>query len=193
MKFVYGAARFALVAACACSTIVPAQARFWQCAPYAREVSGIQIFGNANTWWSQAAGKYDRGQTPEVGAVLSFRSSGHIRLGHVATVAAVISDREVLLNHANWSRRGGVEYSARAIDVSAAGDWSMVKVWYGPQGGMGMTTYATNGFIYARGGKAHEAPSHAVRAIDAPVVADPGAQFASVEFSHTGRIVGVRD
>jgi len=151
MKFGVVAARFALVLSCVLATVVPAQARFWQCAPYAREVSGIQIFGNANTWWSQAAGKYDRGNTPEVGAVLSFRSSAHMRLGHVATVAAVVSDREVLLNHANWSRRGGIEYSARAVDVSAAGDWSEVKVWYGPQGGLGTTTYATNGFIYADG------------------------------------------
>src|SRR4051812_30421402 len=111
MKFGGFAARFALVAVCALMTVVPAHARFWQCAPYAREVSGIQIFGNANTWWSQAAGKYERGDVPKVGAVLSFRSSGKMRLGHVAMVASVISDREVLLNHANWSRRGGIEYT----------------------------------------------------------------------------------
>ena len=72
MKFGGFAARFALVASCALATVVPAQARFWQCAPYAREISGIQIFGNANTWWSQAAGKYERGNAPKVGAVLSF-------------------------------------------------------------------------------------------------------------------------
>lgn len=189
MKFGYVAARFALVVACACSTIVPAQARFWQCAPYAREVSGIQIFGNANTWWGQAAGKYERGEVPQVGAVLSFRSTGKMRLGHVATVAAVVGDREVILNHANWSRRGGVEYSARAIDVSAAGDWSMVKVWYGPQGGLGMTTYPTNGFIYARG--EHGAPLHTAPAIDDEPL--PTDQIARVEAGRTGRAVGVRD
>src|SRR5262249_51895531 len=28
-----------------------------QCAPFARQASGIQIYGNANTWWRQAAGR----------------------------------------------------------------------------------------------------------------------------------------
>ena len=82
MKFGGLAARFALVALCALATTVPAQARFWQCAPYAREISGIQIFGNANTWWSQAAGKYERGNTPKVGSVLAFASFGRMPLGH---------------------------------------------------------------------------------------------------------------
>jgi surface antigen len=151
MKFGGLAARFALVALCALATTVPAQARFWQCAPYAREISGIQIFGNANTWWSQAAGKYERGNTPKVGSVLAFASTGHMRLGHVAMVSAIVSDREVLLTHANWSRRGGVEYNVRAIDVSADGDWSEVKVWYGPNGDLGTSIYPTKGFIYANG------------------------------------------
>lgn len=183
MKFGGFAARFALVAVCALMTVVPAQARFWQCAPYAREVSGIQIFGNANTWWSQAAGKYERGDTPQVGAVLSFRSTGKMRLGHVAMVASIVSDREVLLNHANWSRRGGIEYTARAVDVSAAGDWSQVKVWYGPQGGLGTTTYPANGFIYSNG-----APKNDERFDDEP-------QLPKMQMANTGggRMVGVRD
>jgi len=183
MKFGGFAARFALVAVCALITVVPAQARFWQCAPYAREVSGIQIFGNANTWWSQAAGKYERGDQPRVGAVLSFRSTGHMRLGHVATVASIVSDREVLLNHANWSRRGGIEYTARAVDVSAAGDWSQVKVWYGPQGGLGTTTYPANGFIYSG-----SAPKGDDRFEDRAL---PAIQMASATTG--GRMVGVRD
>ncbi|THD37956.1 MAG: CHAP domain-containing protein [Sphingomonas sp.] len=184
MKFGLFAARFALVFSCVLATVVPAQARFWQCAPYAREVSGIQIFGNANTWWSQAAGKYERGNTPKVGAVLSFRSSSHMRLGHVATVAAIVSDREVLLNHANWSRRGGIEYSARAVDVSAAGDWSEVKVWYGPQGGLGTTTYAANGFIYSDGAPKGEDRFDDTRAA--------GIQMASAA-TGGARMIGVRD
>lgn len=185
MKFGVFTARCALAATCALMTIVPAQARFWQCAPYAREISGIQIFGNANTWWSQAAGKYERGNTPKAGAVLSFRSSSHMPLGHVATVASVVSDREVLLNHANWSHRGGIEYTARAVDVSAAGDWSEVKVWYGPQGGLGTTEYATNGFIYSG-----SAPKNDDRFEGEPKL--PPLQMAS---ANTGSVslIGVRD
>ncbi len=143
------AARFALVFSCGLLAATPAAAQFWQCAPYAREVSGIQIRGNANTWWGQAAGRYDRDRTPRSGSVLAFEATRRMRVGHVAMVSKVVSPREVLLTHANWSRRGGIERDVRAIDVSAAGDWSMVKVWYGPQGGLGTSAYPTKGFIHA--------------------------------------------
>lgn len=149
MTFKTLAARFALVVSCSLMTATAANAQFWQCAPYAREISGIQIRGNANTWWGQAAGRYERGNTPKVGSVLSFEATRRMRVGHVAMVSQVVSDREVRLTHANWSRRGGIERDVRAIDVSPAGDWSMVKVWYAPQGGLGTSTYPTNGFIYA--------------------------------------------
>jgi surface antigen len=141
--------RFALMALCGLMASTPAAARFWQCAPYAREISGIDIHGNADTWWGQAAGRYERGTTPRVGAVLAFAHTGRMRVGHVAMVSKVVSDREVLLTHANWSRRGGIETGVRAIDVSAAGDWSEVKVWYAPQGGLGTSSYPVNGFIYS--------------------------------------------
>lgn len=150
MSFKAVAARFALVVSCILATAVPASAQFWQCAPYAREVSGIDIHGNADTWWGQAAGRYERGATPKVGAVLAFRATGRMRVGHVAMVSKVVGEREVLLTHANWSRRGAIEYNVRAIDVSAAGDWSEVKVWYAPQGGLGTSIYPVNGFIYSR-------------------------------------------
>ena len=149
MKFGGWAARFALVFSCAFAMAGSANAQFWQCAPYAREISGIQIRGNANTWWGQAAGRYERGNAPKVGAVLSFQSTRRMRVGHVAMVSQIVSDREVLLTHANWSRRGRIERDVRAVDVSAAGDWSLVKVWYGPQGGLGTSDYPTNGFIYS--------------------------------------------
>src|SRR3954462_3734204 len=149
MNFRAFAARFALVVSCGLMAATPAMAQFWQCAPYAREISGIDIHGNANTWWTQAAGHYARGHAPKAGAGLSVASSGRMKLGHVAMVSVVISDREVLLTHANWSRRGGIETNVRAIDVSAAGDWSQVKVWYGPVGGLGTSAYAAKGFIYA--------------------------------------------
>jgi len=157
MQFGFSTARLALTALCALGASAPAAAQFWQCAPYAREVSGIQIRGNADTWWGQAAGRYERGQRPREGAVLAFRATGRMRVGHVAMVSRVVSDREVLLTHANWSRRGGVERDVRAVDVSEAGDWSLVRVWYGPQHDLGTSSYPTNGFIYADGG-AEEAP-----------------------------------
>jgi surface antigen len=145
------AARFALVVSCILVTAAPASARFWQCAPYAREISGVDIHGNADTWWGQAAGHYQRGATPKVGAVMAFAPTSRMRVGHVAMVSKIVSDREVLLTHANWSRPGGIETDVRAVDVSAAGDWSEVKVWFAPLDDLGTSVYPIRGFIYADG------------------------------------------
>ncbi|MEV8995898.1 hypothetical protein AB0037_26505, partial [Klebsiella pneumoniae] len=71
--------------------------------------------------------------------------------GHVAMVSQIVGDREVLLTHANWSRRGGIERDVRAIDVSPNNDWSQVKVWFAPLGDLGLTSYPTKGFIYRDG------------------------------------------
>ncbi len=151
MTFRALAARFALVFSCALMAAAPAAAKTLQCVPFARQVSGIQIQGNALTWWAQADGRYARGHAPKAGAVLAFAATSRMRYGHVAMVSQIVSDREVLLTHANWSRRGGIERDVRAIDVSAAGDWSQVRVWFGPMGGLGITTYPTHGFIYSDG------------------------------------------
>ena len=153
------AARFALVLSCALGTVQVAEARYLQCAPYAREVSGIDIHGNADTWWGQAAGHYERGQVPVAGSVMAFKATSRMRVGHVAMVSKVVSEREVLLTHANWSRRGGIERDVRAIDVSPAGDWSQVRVWYAGNGDLGTSVYPLSGFIYA--GKAPAAPAAA--------------------------------
>lgn len=159
MQFRVLAARFALVVACCLATAVPAQAKssFLQCVPFAREVSGIDIRGNAWTWWGQAAGRYERGGEPKVGAVMSFKRTSRNPYGHVAMVSKIVSDREVLLTHANWSRRGGIERNVRAVDVSVAGDWSEVRVWFAPTGGLGTSTYPVNGFIYPGDAPSHDA------------------------------------
>jgi surface antigen len=122
---------------------------FWQCAPFARVFSGVQLFGAAGGWWHQAIGKYAQGSAPKMGSVLVFKAIGSMRSGHVATVTQVISDRFVKVTHANWSRRGGVERDVTVMDASAKGDWSAVKVWYGPIGDVGTKAYPTYGFIYA--------------------------------------------
>ena len=149
MNIRHWSARIALALSLSLMAAQPAQAQFWQCAPFARMISGIRIFGNAGTWWAQAAGKFARGAVPKAGSVMSFSPTARMRIGHVAMVSKVVGAREVLLTHANWSRRGKVETDVRAVDVSAAGDWSKVKVWYA--GAMGTGVHPVNGFIY--GGK----------------------------------------
>jgi surface antigen len=125
---------------------------YWQCVTFARMLSGIQIFGDARTWWNKATGKYDKGDTPEAGAVLVFKPEGKMRNGHVAVVSQVLTDRVIQITHANWSpiagSRGQVEKDVTVVDVSDKGDWSAVKVWYNPLGDMGGTVYPTYGFIY---------------------------------------------
>ena len=112
----------------------------------------MQIFGDAWTWWEKATDKYDEGHAPKPGAVLVFRSQGKMKLGHVAVVSQVITDRYIQVNHANWSpvagHRGRVEENVNVMDVSDKGDWSKVKVWYGPLNDLGTTVYSTYGFIY---------------------------------------------
>lgn len=124
-----------------------------QCVPFARETSGIEIFGNAKTWWYKAAGQYDRGNAPQIGAVMAFKPTRGMPIGHVATVSEIVSDREVLISHANWSRingrRGQIERNVRVLDVSEAGDWSKVRVWYASLQDLGTSSYPLYGFIYA--------------------------------------------
>lgn len=140
-----------------------AAADYLQCVPFARAESGVDIRGNAKTWWSQAAGQYERGQEPRRGAVMAFAGTRGMPMGHVAVVKKVLNDREILIDHANWSpingRRGQIERNVRVVDVSNAGDWSVVRVWYAPIGDLGLRTNPVQGFIYADGAAPTAAPS----------------------------------
>jgi hypothetical protein len=167
MSFSPSITRFALriLLALGLATAVAAPAAaVLQCAPYARAQSGIEIHGNAGTWWDQAAGRYRRGSEPQVGAVLAFQPSRAMPIGHVAVVAEIVDDRHVYLNHANWSGPGRIERRALAEDVSANGDWSEVRVWYAPQRSLGLRANPTAGFIY------NEAPGDAAPAALPPMV-----------------------
>jgi hypothetical protein len=128
-----------------------ASGTFWSCAPFARMFSGIQLFGNAGTWWSQAIGKYTRGDAPKEGAVMVFKAIGSMRSGHVATVSQIVSDRIIKVTHANWSSRGQVEHDVEVVDTSAKNDWSSVRVWFKNLHDLGTHSYPVYGFIY--GGK----------------------------------------
>lgn len=147
-----------------------------ECVPYARELSGIQIRGDAHSWWDQAAERYVRSNRPRTGAVLSFRPQGNMRLGHVAVVSRIIDPRRVLVSHANWStidgRRGHIETDVPVEDVSERNDWSRVRVWYAPIGKLGTTAWPVNGFIYpdrADRAPAKSLPSPQLAAHVAPV------------------------
>lgn len=118
-----------------------------QCVPFARAKSGIQIRGDAWTWWSKARRRYQRSSIPAVGAVLAFKRRGRSR-GHLSVVTHVVSDREIVVDHANWLNRGRIHRHQRVRDISRNNDWSRVRVWHTPTRQYGIRTYAPYGFIY---------------------------------------------
>lgn len=122
---------------------------YWQCVTFARMFSGINIFGDAWTWWRQAVDKFRTGRAPETGSVLVFQPNGRMDKGHVAVVSDILTDRVIRVTHANWGgSRGKVEENVTVVDVSPSGDWSRVKVWYNPINALGTTVYPTYGFVY---------------------------------------------
>lgn len=143
-----------LLSACA---LAPARAEsllqyVGECVPFARAASGIQIWGDAWTWWGQAEGRYKRGHEPRIGAVIAFAKSAKLPQGHVAVVSRIVEKRVIMVTHANWSRIGGrrghAERDVTLFDVSRKGDWSEVKVWYRGTNGLGTSVYPAHGFIY---------------------------------------------
>jgi hypothetical protein len=124
-----------------------------ECVPYARQVSGIDIRGDAWTWWNEAAGRYQRGEVPEAGAVLVMQATRVMRRGHLAVVEALVSPREIRVTQANWGydrkTRGRVEMGTPVIDVSEDNNWSAVRVWNRQTQAYGRIN-PTYGFIYPR-------------------------------------------
>ena len=117
--------------------------RVW-CVPFARTVSGIDLQGNAGTWWSKASGRYARSHRPEPGAVMAFSPTRKMPMGHVAVVSEVVSPREIKIDHANW-QRNRVSLGMRVHDVSKNNDWSQVRVM--SQDSVAGRVYPVSGFI----------------------------------------------
>ena len=86
---------------------VPRPSEPLQCVPYARQVSGIDLRGDAWTWWLQAEGRYARGKKPRPGAVLVFRNTRALPRGHLSVVTRMIHAREIVITHANWGSAAG--------------------------------------------------------------------------------------
>ena len=128
------------------------------CVAYAREVTGINLDGNAAAWWPHAEGHYERGHTPQAGSILVFKPSGYMHVGHVAVVSKVIGQREILVDQANWVR-GRVTKSMAVFDASPRNDWTAVRVQFG--GNWGTRENPTYGFIYQHTVPASFGPSFA--------------------------------
>ena len=125
-----------------------------QCVPYARDHSTVKLYGDAWTWWDQAAGKFPREVSPESGAVMVLTDYAGPERGHVAVVRAQLSSREIRVDHANWLGDGAIYLGDPVWDVSTNNDWSAVKVWNVKTGAWGVRIYPVQGFIGPAGGAA---------------------------------------
>lgn len=120
-----------------------------ECVPFARSASGVEIYGDAYTWWTQAEGRYPRSAYPAAGSVLVLRGYADANRGHVAVVTRIVSERQILVDHANWLNRGEISLAVPVLDVSPNNDWSEVRVWHIPSNDWGARIYQSQGFIHA--------------------------------------------
>jgi len=118
-----------------------------QCVPYARQRSGVTIYGDAYSWWDKAAGRFERGAVPKQGAVMVLWGYAGPYHAHVGVVREVVNPREIKVDHANWLNDGQIYLDDPVQDVSAYNDWSRVRIWNIRAGAWGSRTYVVKGFI----------------------------------------------
>ncbi len=141
------AKRIALSLAVLLLAVPAVEASQWGgCVRYVRDRTGISIFADAWGWWDGAAGRFERGSEPAVGAIMVFRRGDTLRLGHVSLVSRIVDSRTVLVDH-NWGRAGIIR-NHRVIDTSPNNDWSTVRVWHNPSDTPGIYNYRLSGFVY---------------------------------------------
>lgn len=117
------------------------------CVPFARDHSGVDIHGDAYTWWDRAEGRYARGTTPSDGAVMVLAGYAGSNRAHVAVVRRIVSAREIRVDHANWLNNGAIFLDDPVADISPGNDWSEVLVWNVQTHAWGVHTYNVQGFI----------------------------------------------
>jgi surface antigen len=118
-----------------------------QCVPYARDHSRIALYGDAYTWWDQAAGRFARGASPKVGAVMVLNGYAGPDRAHVAVVRKIVDAREIRIDHANWLDDGAIYVGDPVRDVSPDNDWSQVRVFNLKTEAWGGRIYSVQGFI----------------------------------------------
>ena len=118
-----------------------------QCAPYAREHSQILLYGDAYTWWDQAAGRFARDASPKPGAVMVLTNYAGPDRAHVAVVREIVDAREIRIDHANWLNDGAITVNDPVRDVSPDNDWSQVRVYNAKTEAWGSRIYTVQGFI----------------------------------------------
>jgi hypothetical protein len=117
------------------------------CVPFARDHSGVDIHGDAYTWWEKADGHYRKSTAPSDGAVMVLVGYAGPNHAHVAVVRRIVSAREIRIDHANWLNNGAIFLDDPVADISPNNDWSQVLVWNVQTHAWGVHTYNVQGFI----------------------------------------------
>ena len=124
-----------------------------QCVPFARRMSGIELRGDAYSWWDKASPAYERGHYPLEGAVLVLSRTKKLPRGHLAVVTNVINQRFIEVAHSNWGNdkesRSVVYEAMRVEDISTKNNWSQLRFWNHEADQFGFP-YPARGFIYPR-------------------------------------------
>lgn len=97
---------------------------------YGKKPEGLPT-GNAKDWYSAAAGHFERGKTPKLGAVIVWSSN---EFGHVAVVEEIDSDNKIRLSESGYGN-------------SWANRW-WANRWYDPPNYVFGANYTFLGFIY---------------------------------------------
>ncbi|MGC9955091.1 MAG: CHAP domain-containing protein [Rhizomicrobium sp.] len=118
-----------------------------QCVPYARAHSQVALYGDAYTWWDQAAGRFARGASPKVGAVMVLGGYAGPHRAHVAVVREIVDARDIRVDHANWLDDGAIYVNDPVRDVSFDNDWSQVRIYNVKAAAWGARIYSVQGFI----------------------------------------------
>ncbi|MGA7673494.1 MAG: CHAP domain-containing protein [Rhizomicrobium sp.] len=118
-----------------------------QCVPYARAHSRVVLYGDAYTWWDQAAGRFARGPSPKEGAVMVLDNYAGPNRAHLAVVREIVDAREIRVDHANWLDDGAIYVNDPVRDVSPDNDWSEVRVYNVKAEAWGGKIYPVQGFI----------------------------------------------
>jgi hypothetical protein len=128
-------------------TVFAQEAKAQSCVFWVRQLTDIEIRGDAWRWWDNAAGTYERSSRPAVGSVLVFRRASGLRQGHVSTVSRVVDRRTIEVDH-SWLADNRLYRGMRVVDVSPRNDWTRVRVWHPGIDELGTTAYSTFGFVH---------------------------------------------
>ena len=142
------------------------------CVQYVRSTSDVELSGDGWMWWDRAGDRYERGNTPQPGAIMVFKRTKQMVHGHIAIVSELVDERTIRINHSNWAPRGGlrgrVDTDVTVQDISDNNDWSVVRVWYEKADNFGRP-YPISGFVYSPSGGTAPAQERTLEVNTTPV------------------------